>query len=187
MLIYRPALGRDGGAESPENRFPAPQGAHRGVCDARLGRNGVRPDEGHERREVPISLFLVDELRSTPPAESPTTLSSAAFAARRCAIPASNAARSTKHASGLAFRGSPARIPPHGRVAGYRLRRRCQGRAANGRPQVGCDDARPVRALIPRSARRCRRRNGRRSGQGARRWCQKCVTMRGGQIAHASK
>ena len=127
------------------------------------------PTKGHERREVPMPRFLLDDLARHVAGKSPDDLVFAG-AAGRCLriryVPAWRAEPSCE-----ADRHS--RLTPHelrhtAASLGDCLRRGYQGRAADARPQVGDDDARPVRAPVRRSARRCRRCNGRRAGQGAR-------------------
>jgi hypothetical protein len=127
------------------------------------------PTKGHERRDVPLPRFLLEDLAQHIPGKAPDDLVFAGVrggAALRYPVFQRGALNQA-----CARIGIP-RLTPH------ELRHTAASLAiAAGAdikvvqqmlgPQVGDDDARPVRAPFRRSARRCRRRNGRRAGESA--------------------
>src|SRR5215218_8538751 len=110
------------------------------------------PTKGHES-EVPFP-FLVGELAVHVAGRSPDEL---LFTGQRGAIMRSQTfqrAALTRTAEALKIPGfHNARTAPHGRELGHRVRRGCEGRSADARPQERDHDARPVRPPLWRPAR----------------------------------
>jgi integrase len=128
------------------------------------------PTKGHERREVPLPRFLLDDLAQHVAGKAPDNLVYR-FARRGSAL---SRLPTWRAQPSLRAAGHPtphaARATPHRGLAGYRLGRGHQGRPTDARPQVRDYDARSIRPPVRRSAGRCGRRNGRRAQLSARWW-----------------
>jgi len=122
--------------------------------------------KGHERRDVPIPRFLVNDL------------------ARHVA---------GRPADALVFtapQGRVLRVRNFRRVAldpaAHRVRRRREGRSADARAQVGDHDPRPVWPPVRRPPRRCGRRDGRGTHRGASPCCPFVAHDRGNRTRHGA-
>ena len=114
------------------------------------------PTKGHERREVPLPRFLVDELAVHVAGRSPDEL---LFTGERGAVMRSQTFQRAALTEAAEAIGEPGFHPHELRHTAASLaiavRRRRQGRSADARPQERDHDARPVRAPLRRPARRC--------------------------------
>ncbi len=119
--------------------------------------------KSHQRREVPIPRFLVDELADHVAGREPDDL---VFAGIRNGQPlrvctfrsAFSAAAGVDRHPGPA----PARAAAHRGQPRHRVRRRREGRPADARARLGHDDAGHLRAPVRGPPRRGRRGDGRR-------------------------
>jgi integrase len=133
--------------------------------------------KNHERREVPVSRFLVDELAAHVAGKAGDALvfggeKAGAPMRSRTHLPARGLRRGCR--VGWSRRHDAACAAAHRGVSGDRLRGGCQSRAADARTQVRDDDARPLRTPLPRPPRhgcgRDGRRQSRRLGSGGSGW-----------------
>src|SRR5688500_4935532 len=94
------------------------------------------PTKGHERREVPLPRFLVGELAGHVAGRSPDEL---LFTGERGAVMRSQTfqrAALTRTANTMKIPGfHPHELRQNGRELGHRVRRGCEGRSADARPQ----------------------------------------------------
>lgn len=114
--------------------------------------------KNHERREVPVPRFLIDELAAHVAGKAPDALVFGRREGRYSDEVAHLPTRSIRRGirGGRSRRSHSACASAHRGLAGDCRRSRRQGRSADARTQVGHNDARPLRASVPRPSRhRC--------------------------------